>query len=95
MKNEKRIDTKPECVHCDECIPELLKDAGRTYVQLQNGQWSEEIVCDMWEIRCGLDGENKGFVYAPYEDLYPTTCPKERSLLEKIFQFFRFKKQGH
>ena len=93
MKNGTLKELKCDCVHCDQCIPKLLKDEGRTCKLLPNGQFGEESVCDMYEIICALDEKSKGYVFSPYEDLEPDVCPmqspkKKTSLFRKIFQSF-------
>lgn len=100
MKSEKQrrnkldISSERDCVHCNNCHPKVIEDAGRTRTQLPNGQWSEETVCDMYDIICTIDKKSKGFVFSPYESLAPVNCPLEKKkdgLFRKIFQsFFRF-----
>ena len=93
MKNETRNELKLDCVHCDNCKPKLLEGRGRTRTKLPDGQWSEETICDMYEIICTFDGKSKGYVFSPYEDLKPDICPiihkkKKIGLFRKIFQSF-------
>ena len=92
-RNELNTSFKPDCVHCNNCKPQLLEGKGRTRTQLPNGQLSEETVCDMYEIICTSDDKSKGFVFTPYEILEPDVCPmhlpkKKISLFRKIFQSF-------
>lgn len=90
-RNELNTSFKPDCVHCNNCKPKLLKGHGRTRTRLSNGQWSEETVCDMYEIKCTSDGKSKGYVFTPYETLEPDVCPmypQKNSLFRKIFQSF-------
>lgn len=97
MKNEKQrtnkinISSEHDCVHCDKCHPKLIKDGGRTRTLLPNGQWSEETVCNMYDIICAIDRKSKGFVFSPYETLTPDICPlqkKKYNWFRKIFQSF-------
>lgn len=95
MKNERRRNklnsSERDCVNCHKCHPKVIEDGGRTKTQLANGQWSEEKVCDVYEIICTLDKKSKGFVFSPYESLEPDICPlqkKKDGLFRKIFQSF-------
>lgn len=97
MKNEEirnELDTSfiPNCVECDNCNPKLLEGQGRTRIQLPNGQWSEETICNMYDLICTIDGKTKGKVFSPYDTLNPGICPKlhkrKVNLFRKIFQSF-------
>ncbi len=93
------------CVTCDRHEHKLLKDAGTSKRQLENGRWSKETSCDVFEITCSLDREQKGYVFSIYERLEPAFCPmhpnnqvyerkamtrKEKtSLMKKFFPFFK------
>ncbi len=102
--NRDKLDTQSkeyfecDCVHCDNLHQELMENAGRTRKQLPNGEWGEEIPCNMYKITCILDMRIKGYIFSPYEDFKPDFCPMHinakkskislSSLLRKIFQSF-------
>ena len=92
-RNELKSSFRPNCVECDNCRPKILGGQGRTRTQLPNGQWSEETICNMYDIICAIDGKSKGKVFTPYENLEPEICPmhsqkKKIGLFRKIFQSF-------
>ena len=75
MKNEINRNELVNCVECDKCKPELLKDQGLSCTLLSNGQWSRVSVCDLYKIICTIDATTKGYVFTPYETLHPDICP--------------------
>ena len=97
-RNKKRraLNTSPverNCMECDNCKIVDVKDGGLSSVLLPNGKWSEPTTCHKYNIRCKLDGEIKGYVFSPYEELIPYNCelskPKKKpSFLRKLFQSF-------
>lgn len=90
-ENKINVSSEHDCVRCNKCCPKLIEDGGRSRTQLPNGQWSEETVCDMYNIICAIDKQSKGFVFSPYESLHPDICPlqkKNEGLFRKIFRSF-------